>query len=77
MPKATARGDELEESIQEQIPYNVSEWKRIGIERGYWDYFRDEVRKEVLEEIEKVSSNQFIDCAERLRMIDIIINSMK
>ena len=30
------------------IPYNVSEWKNIGIERGYWNYFKDEVINEYL-----------------------------
>jgi len=24
-----------------QFPYNVSEWERIGKERGYWNYFKN------------------------------------
>ena len=34
-----------------EIPYNVSEWKKIGIERGYWDYFKAETLNEVLDKI--------------------------
>lgn len=31
--------------------YDVSEWKRIGMERGYWDYFAKQIRREVLDEL--------------------------
>jgi hypothetical protein len=40
------------------FPYNVSEWKRIGIERGYWNYFRDEIRKKDMEELIKLICNR-------------------
>ena len=36
-----------EESLA--VPYDVSEWKNIGIERGYWDYFKKEVAKDVMQ----------------------------
>jgi hypothetical protein len=30
------------------IPYDISNWRKVGIERGYWDYFKEEVIKEYL-----------------------------
>ena len=29
---------------EEQFPYNISEWKRIGEERGYFNYFEKEIK---------------------------------
>lgn len=42
------------------VPYNVSEWKRIGQERKYWDYFKQDIREEIIrvamERIEQIKS---------------------
>jgi hypothetical protein len=45
--------DRQKEEI-EKIPYNVSEWKKIGIERGYWYYFEKEIKKEILSNLPKI-----------------------
>ena len=50
------------ETIREKIPYNVSEWAEIGKERGYWDYFRQEVIKEVEEMINKEFKHEKLYC---------------
>lgn len=34
-------------------PMGVSQWKEYGKKYGYWKYFEDEARTEVIEEIEK------------------------
>lgn len=31
---------------EKQLPYDVSEWARVGKERGYWQYFKKQVLKE-------------------------------
>ncbi len=42
-------------------PYNsVSTWKEIGKNRGYWDFFKDQVisarEKEIADEVEKIKT---------------------
>jgi len=34
-------------------PIGVSQWKEEGIKRGYWDYFKKEVKDEIIKEINK------------------------
>lgn len=36
-----------------RTPYSVSEWKRVGKERGYWEYFKKEAAEELKCEKEK------------------------
>ena len=44
---------ELENMVDNLLarPYDVSEWEKTGIERGYWDYFRSEIVKEIEEKL--------------------------
>lgn len=34
-----------------EFPYSISEWERIGKERGYWDYYLRETQRAKAEEI--------------------------
>jgi|6_EtaG_2_1085325.scaffolds.fasta_scaffold01870_13 hypothetical protein len=38
---------------QQKKEIGVSQWKEDGKKYGYWDYFKDEVKKEILEEVRK------------------------
>lgn len=40
--------------MNNKIPYNVSEWRNVGKERGYWDYFKNQIRKKDEEELIKI-----------------------
>ena len=35
------------------FPIGVTQWRNFGIRMGYWEYFRNEVRREVVEEIQR------------------------
>jgi len=37
---------------KKDIEYSVSEWKRIGKQRGYWSFFEKEVKDRIVKEIE-------------------------
>lgn len=32
--------------MKKPFPYSVSEWANIGKERGYWDFFAEEIKRE-------------------------------
>ena len=48
------------EAVKE-LPMNVSEWKRVGKERGYWNYFDKGVRNEMIEKVKEMAVNDVID----------------
>ena len=35
------------------IPIGVSRWKNLGIKLGYWNHFKQEVKKDIIEELLK------------------------
>jgi hypothetical protein len=39
--------------FQNNWQYSVSEWKSVGEERGYWQYFQKEVLVDIFEKFEK------------------------
>jgi hypothetical protein len=49
---------QLEETLKEIADYDLSAWRKIGIERGYWAYFKKETddkwRKKIEEKIEEL-----------------------
>lgn len=44
-------------SQQRKAPMGVSQWREYGNKYHYWQYFEEEVRKEVLEEYAKFLSD--------------------
>ena len=32
----------ISDLLKKEAPYSVSEWMKVGKERGYWDYFKEE-----------------------------------
>lgn len=53
---STLEGGKLIEKIKydlQHLPMGVSQWKNHGIKYSYWEYFKEQVRKEILEEIKK------------------------
>lgn len=39
------------------LPYDVSEWKKIGEERGYSKFFEEKIRKETIERAIELTQN--------------------
>ncbi len=37
-----------------EIPMGISAWKNHGQKYGYWDYFREEIVKDIIKEIEVI-----------------------
>jgi len=55
---------------KEEIPYSVSEWRKIGIERGYYDYFEQEVKQNIGKEFKKWFKSD--DCEGIIEVIERI-----
>ena len=48
--------------MPEQIPeYDLSAWRKIGIERGYWAYFKREVAEEAKKEEREKNHKNIMD----------------
>jgi len=41
-------------SLRDSIPMGVSQWREYGKLYGYWDFFKREVKEELLEEAKKM-----------------------
>lgn len=39
---------------QKELPMGISQWKEYGKKYGYWEYFESEVKKEIIEKIQKL-----------------------
>lgn len=62
--------------------YDVSEWKKIGKERGYWDYFEKEIREDLIAKFrecvgeDNCEKNGFPNC-EYMNRRNEILNKLK
>ena len=53
------------------MPYNVTKWKNIGIKRGYWDYFKKQVKEELEQEF-RDGKLCFCDCCGKIKKLAIM-----
>ena len=44
---------------EKDIPRGVSKWMNLGKKWGYWKFFKNEVKKETIEQVEKFLDNHF------------------
>lgn len=67
-------------SQQSKTPMGVSQWREYGKRYKYWQYFEEEVRKEVLEEVMKTlveyADNQQVSSMISSLSIERIIKSL-
>lgn len=60
-------------SQKKEIPMGVSQWREHGKKYGYWDYFMEQQKKEMIEKIDyQIATGCYLDCQNIDKLLEIL-----